>query len=119
MLAFAGLAVVVSQAGDGRPGRFDEAAIRMIQNGRRPGAVRAARAVSALAEPRFVFFPLAVATAAAARRAGWRRAWAPGLTVVSGSAVRRLLSRAIARPRPPAAKGRPGLAAPASTEGVT
>jgi membrane-associated phospholipid phosphatase len=64
--------------------------------------VRAARAVSALAEPRFVVFPVAVATAAAARRAGWRRAWVPCLTVASGAAVRRLLSRAIARPRPPA-----------------
>ena len=102
VLAFAGLAVVTARAGEGRLGRFDQAVIGMIQNGRRPGAVTAARAVSALAEPGFVVFPVVVASAVAGRRAGWRRACVPWLTVVGGAAVRRLLSRAIARPRPPA-----------------
>ena len=103
VLAFAGLAVIVARAGDGRLGWLDQAVIGMIQKGRHPGAVTAARAVSALAEPRFVVFPVAVATAAVGRRAGWRQACVPCLTVVGGAAVRRLLSRAIARPRPPAA----------------
>jgi membrane-associated phospholipid phosphatase len=103
VLAFAGLAVVIARAGEGRLGRFDQAVIGMVQNGRRPGAVTAARAVSALAEPGFVLFPVAAATAAAGRRAGWRQACVPCLTVAGGAAVRRLLSRAVARPRPPAA----------------
>jgi membrane-associated phospholipid phosphatase len=103
VLAFAGLAVIIARAEEGRLSRFDQAVIRMIQDGRRPGVVTAARAVSALAEPGYVIFPLTVATAAVARRAGWRQACVPCLTVAGGAAVRRLLSRAIARPRPPAA----------------
>lgn len=103
VLAFAGLTVVVARVGDGWLGQFDQAVIRKLQAGRSPAAVRAARAVSALAEPGFAVFPIAAATAIAARRAGWRQACVPGLTVASGAAVRRLLSRAIARPRPPAA----------------
>jgi membrane-associated phospholipid phosphatase len=103
MLAFAGLAVVIARAGEGRAGRLDDAVIKLAENGRRPGAVRAARAVSALAEPRFVVFPVTAATAIAARRAGWPQAWLPCLAVVSGAAARRVLARAVARPRPPAA----------------
>jgi undecaprenyl-diphosphatase len=103
VLAFAGLAVIIARVEEGPLGRFDQAVIGMIQDGRRPGAVTAARVVSALAEPGFVVLPVTVATAAVARRAGWRQACVPCLTVVGGAAVRRLLSRAIARPRPPAA----------------
>jgi membrane-associated phospholipid phosphatase len=103
VLALVGLAVITARAGDGRLGRFDQAVIGMIENGRRPGAVTAARVLSTLAEPWFAVFPVTVAAAAAARRAGWRQACAPCLTVAGGAAVRRLLSRAIARPRPPAA----------------
>jgi membrane-associated phospholipid phosphatase len=102
-LALAGLVVVISRARRGRPGRFDRAVIGMIQNRRRPAGVRAARAVSALAEPRFVVLPMTVAAVAVARRDGWRRALVPCLTVTGGAAVRRRMSRAIARPRPPAA----------------
>jgi membrane-associated phospholipid phosphatase len=103
VLAFSVLALIAARAGVGRLGRADRAVIGKLHDGRRLPAVRAARAVSTLAEPRFVALPLAAATATALRRAGWRRAWVPCLTVAGGSAVRRLLSRAIARPRPPAA----------------
>jgi membrane-associated phospholipid phosphatase len=102
-LAFAGLAVIIAGAGDGRNGRLDAAVIRLADNGRSPAAVRAARVISALGEPGFVVLPIAAACAHAARRAGWRRACVPPLVVASGAAARRLLSRAIARPRPPAA----------------
>ena len=73
-----------------------------IRGGRSPAAVAAARAASALAEPAFALFPLAAATAIALRRAGGREACAPLLAVTSGVVLRRGLSRAIARPRPPA-----------------
>jgi membrane-associated phospholipid phosphatase len=102
-LAFAGLAVAVARVGDGWLGQFDQAVIRKLQAGRSPAAVQVAQAVSALAEPGFAVFPLAAATAITARRGGWRQACLPGLTVASGTAVRRLLSQGIARPRPPAA----------------
>ena len=84
-------------------GRADQAVLRLAARGRSPSAAAAARAISALAEPRFVVFPLAATAAVAMRRAGWQAACAPCLTVASGAAVRRLLSRVIARPRPPAA----------------
>jgi undecaprenyl-diphosphatase len=95
--------VIITRAGDGRTGRFDRAVIRVAENGRSPAAVRAARVISALGEPRFVVLPIAMVTAHAARRVGWRQACAPALAVASGAAARRLLSRVIARPRPPAA----------------
>jgi hypothetical protein len=103
VLASAGLAVTIARAGDGLLGRLDQAVIGMIHGGRSPAAVTAARAISTLAEPGFVVFPVAAATVAAGRRAGWRQACVPCLAVASGSAVRRLLSRAVARPRPSAA----------------
>jgi len=99
-LAFAGLAVIVARPEHGLIGRLDQAVIRLAENGRNPAAVRAARAVSSLGEPGFVFIPIAAATAIAVRRGGWRQACVPGLTVATGAAVRRVLSRAIARPRP-------------------
>jgi membrane-associated phospholipid phosphatase len=103
LLAFAGLGLVTARAGDGGLDHLDQAAIRVIRGGRRPAAVAAARAVSALAEPGFVVFPLAAAAASAVRRAGWPEGCTPFLVVAGGAAVRRGLSRAIARPRPPAA----------------
>jgi membrane-associated phospholipid phosphatase len=103
VLASAGLAVIIARAGDGPLGRLDQAVIGMIRGGRSPAAVTAARAVSALAEPGFVVFPMAAAAVVAGRRAGWWQACVPCLAVAGGAAVRRLLSRAIARPRPPAA----------------
>jgi membrane-associated phospholipid phosphatase len=102
-LAFAVLAVIIARAGDGRIGRLDRTVIRVAETGRSPAAVRVARAISALGEPGFVVFPIAAVTVHTARRAGWRRACGPPLAVASGAAVRSVLSRAIARPRPPAA----------------
>jgi membrane-associated phospholipid phosphatase len=101
-LAFAGFAVIIACARDSRIGRLDQAVIRLAENGRRPAAVRAARVISALAEPRLVVFPIAAAAASTVRRAGLRQACVPPLVVVSGATARRLLSLAIARPRPPA-----------------
>jgi membrane-associated phospholipid phosphatase len=101
VLAFAGLGLVTARSRHGWLGELDRAAISTIRNGRSAAAVTAARAVSALAEPGIAAFPLAAAVIVALRRAGWRAACAPCLTVASGVVVRRSLSRAIARPRPP------------------
>jgi membrane-associated phospholipid phosphatase len=101
VLAFAGLGLVTARSRHGWLGELDRAAISAIRNGRSAAAVTAARAVSALAEPGIAAFPLAAAVIVALRRAGWRAAYAPCLTVASGVVVRRSLSRAIARPRPP------------------
>jgi membrane-associated phospholipid phosphatase len=102
-LAFAGLGLVVAQPGGSRLGRLDLAAISLIRSGRKSSAVSIARAVSALAEPGAVAVPLAAAAVIAMRRAGWRAACTPCVAVASGAAVRRVLSRAIARDRPPTA----------------
>jgi membrane-associated phospholipid phosphatase len=101
MLAFAGLGLVTAQSRYGWLGKLDRAVISAIRNGRSTAAVTAARAVSTLAEPRIAALPLAAAVIAASRRVGWRAACAPCLTVATGVVVRRCLSRAIARPRPP------------------
>lgn len=101
--AFAALIVVIAQARDGGIGQLDQTVLRVLQARRRPAGASAARAVSTLAEPAFVAPLLAVLAVIVARRAGWRAACAPFLVVASGAAVRRRLSRAIARPRPPAA----------------
>jgi membrane-associated phospholipid phosphatase len=82
--------------------RIDQAVIMIAGRGRSPAAVAAARKVSALGEPSFVVVPLAAAAAVAMRRAGWQAACAPWLTVASGAVARRLVSKAVARPRPPA-----------------
>lgn len=100
-LAFAGLAAIIARPGHGVIGRLDQAVIRLAEYGRSPAAVRAARMGSSAGEPGFVLIPIAIATAIAVRRVGWRQACLPGLTVATGAAVRRILSRAIARPRPP------------------
>ena len=102
-VAFAALAAVTAHAKNGQLWPLDQAAIRGVQARRRPAAVSAARAVSALAEPAFASAVLAAFTVLAARRAGRRAACLPGLTVAGGAVARRRLSRVIARPRPPAA----------------
>jgi membrane-associated phospholipid phosphatase len=102
VVAFAGLGLVTAQAPESWLGRLDRVVISMIQNRRSPAAVAVARAVSALAEPGFAVLPLAAAAAIALRRAGGRAACTPCLAVASGVVARRRLSRAIARPRPPA-----------------
>ena len=102
--AFAALATVTARAGDGPLRHLDQAAIRALETRDRPAAAASsARAVSALAEPAFASAVLAAFAVAAARRAGWRAACLPGLVVAGGTVARRRLSRAIARPRPPAA----------------
>jgi undecaprenyl-diphosphatase len=101
-VAFAALAAVTAHARNGRLWPLDQAAISAVQARRRPPAVSAAHAVSALAEPAFASAVLATCTVLAARRAGWRAACLPGLTVASGALARRRLSQVIARPRPPA-----------------
>ncbi len=100
-LAFVGFAAIVVRPGHGLIGQFDQVVIRLAENGRNPVAVRTARIVSSLGEPGLLVIPIAAATAIAVRRAGWQRACMPGLAVVTGAAVRRIMSRAIARPRPP------------------
>jgi membrane-associated phospholipid phosphatase len=90
--------------GTGRLWQLDQAVIgALAARQRRPAAVGAARAVSALAEPAFVSALLAALAAMTARRAGWRAALLPCLVVAGGAVTRRGLSRMIARPRPPAA----------------
>jgi membrane-associated phospholipid phosphatase len=103
-VAFAALAAVAARADDGPLRRLDQAAVRALETRDRPAtAVSAARAVSALAEPAFASAVLAAFAVMAARRAGWRAGCLPGLAVAGGAVARRRLSRAIARPRPPAA----------------
>ena len=98
---FAALAVVASAAAGGWAAGADRAVFERVRAGRTPAGIAVARAVSALAEPAVVYPLLAAAGVRAARRAGWQRALWPCLAVASGAAVRRRLSQAIARPRPP------------------
>jgi membrane-associated phospholipid phosphatase len=102
-VAFTALAIVTSRAGDGPLRHLDQAAIRALEARDRPAAaVSVARAVSALAEPAFASAVLVALAVTVARREGRRAACVPCL-VAGGMMVRRRLSRAIARPRPPAA----------------
>jgi membrane-associated phospholipid phosphatase len=80
----------------------DRRAFEAVRAHRRPGLTTAARAVSALAEPRVVYPVLVLAGIRAARHGGWWRMGVPCVTVAGGAAVRRRLSRVIARERPPA-----------------
>jgi len=99
---FAALAVLASAAaGGGRAAGADRAVFERVLAGRTPAGIAVARVVSALAEPAVAYPLLAAAGARAARRAGWQRVLWPCLAVASGTAVRRRLSRVIARPRPP------------------
>jgi membrane-associated phospholipid phosphatase len=90
-------------ASDGPLGGVDRRAVDLLRNGRRPAGVPAARVVSGLAEPGFAGALLAASAVTTARRDGWRAACAPCLVVASGAVARRVLSRVIGRPRPPAA----------------
>jgi membrane-associated phospholipid phosphatase len=98
---FAALAVVSAAVGVGRAAGADRAVFERVRAGRTTAGVAVARAVSALAEPAVAYPLLAAAGAHAARRDGWQHALWPCLAVASGAAVRRRLSRTIARPRPP------------------
>jgi membrane-associated phospholipid phosphatase len=100
--AFAGAAVIASAADHGWLAAADRAGFEAVAARRHAAGTAVARAVSALAEPALVYPVLAAAGVVAPRRQGWRRAALPCLIVASGAATRRLLSRAIARQRPPA-----------------
>ncbi len=82
--------------------RVDRCAFELVRARRGQTAIRVARMVSALAEPGVVYPVLALAGVGAARRGDWRRAGVPCVVVASGAVIRRRLSRAIARQRPPA-----------------
>jgi membrane-associated phospholipid phosphatase len=101
-VAFATVAGLASGADHGWLADAELGAVVAIRERRTETATRVARAVSALAEPAVVYPVLALAGAAAARRGRRWRAAAPFLVVVGGAAVRKRLSQAIARPRPPA-----------------
>ena len=101
--AFTAMAVVSRQAMNGSLGRLDQTVMAALRARRHPAPVVAsARAVSALAEPAVVAALLTTGFLSARRQAGWGAAAATGLTIASGAAARRILSEAIARPRPPA-----------------
>ncbi len=101
--ALAGVAVLASQLNDGWLTAIDQAVVGAVARRRSAAAIRAAHAVSALAEPTAAMFPLAIAAATAARRGGWQAACQPCVTVITGMAIRRRVSQVVARPRPPAA----------------
>ena len=101
-VAFAALAaVVMCTARDGCLVRADRAAFDRVRASRTRTGIVIARAVSALAEPEVAYPVLVITSAVGVRRASWRYAAMPGL-VITGAAARRMLSRMIARPRPPA-----------------
>jgi membrane-associated phospholipid phosphatase len=102
LAAFALLAVVAAQPPDSWLCRVDAAVTGTIAGSRTTAAVRAARAVSALAEPGPVAGVLAAAAAVAVRRAGWQAGCGPPLAVAAGMMARRKLSAMVARQRPPA-----------------
>jgi membrane-associated phospholipid phosphatase len=94
---------VAQQAADGRLGRLDRAALTALQARQRPARiVTGARMVSALAEPGILSALMAAGYLAAPRRVSWGDAGMACVSVAGGAAIRRLLSVAIARPRPPA-----------------
>lgn len=102
-LAFVSLGVVIARADDGWLGRVDQRFTNLAAHRRSQGLIAAARAISALAEPHVALMPIAASAAAAARQGSWSAGLAACLTVTTGASVRRVLSRAVARPRPPAA----------------
>ena len=100
--AFAWLAMVATRPPDSWLGRLDASVSSKVADSRTAAAVRAARTVSALAEPGPAVAALAVAAAAAVRRDGWQAGVAPSLGVAAGMTARRKLSAVVARKRPPA-----------------
>ena len=83
--------------------RFDRMAMAALHKHSRPKwAVATARTMSELAEPPFVSLVMTIIVLLTARETRWRAACMPYLAVTTGTAVRHLLSQAIARPRPPA-----------------
>ncbi|HUB42628.1 MAG TPA: phosphatase PAP2 family protein [Streptosporangiaceae bacterium] len=102
LLAFSAFAILAAQPHDGWLGDIDQALSARVAATRTATAVRVSKAASAAAEPSLAAIPLAASAAVASRLRGWPAAIGPCLTVLAGMAVRRVLSQAIARPRPPA-----------------
>ena len=101
-VAFAALAVLATRTvRQGCLTRADQAAFDRVRARRTSPGIALAHAVSALAEPEVIYPLLAVTSVVAMRRADWRHAAMPGL-VIGGAIARRMLSRLIGRPRPPA-----------------
>jgi membrane-associated phospholipid phosphatase len=101
-VAVGGAVPVLAACADHGPlSDLDRRAFAAVRARRGPAVVRAARIVSALAEPHVAYPVLALAGSRAARRGAWWQAIAPCLVVAGGAAARRRLSRVIARPRPP------------------
>ena len=101
--AFLALALVTRQSAGGELADLDQMAMAALRRHVRPeGAVATARMVSGLAEPAFVSLLMTTIVLLTARRTGWRGACMPYLAVTTGTAVRHVLSQAVARPRPPA-----------------
>jgi len=101
VVAFALLAVVAVQPPDSWLRRLDAAVTGTIAGSRTTAAIRAARVVSALAEPGPAVGVLAAAAAVAVRRVGWQAGCGPPLAVAVGMMARRKLSAVVARQRPP------------------
>lgn len=101
-LALAGVTVLASRPKGGWMTAIDEGLTEVVVQRRSQTAIRAAHAVSAIAEPKVAAFPLVTAAVIAARRHGWQAACQPCVIVLAGMALRRRLSRLVARPRPPA-----------------
>ncbi|HTP17770.1 MAG TPA: phosphatase PAP2 family protein [Streptosporangiaceae bacterium] len=100
--AWSAAGLVTPQRWGVRLAHADRAIFATVLAHRRPAVISAAQAVSGLAEPGVIYPVLAAAGLVRARRAGWPQTALPCLVVAGGAAVRRQLSRAIARPRPPA-----------------
>jgi membrane-associated phospholipid phosphatase len=101
LLVVAVLAVSARQPPGNWLDRLDRPLSELVAARRGTTAIRAAHMVSALAEPRVAALALAAGGVAARRRPGRARSWQPCLVVLSGVALRRQLSNAIARQRPP------------------
>jgi membrane-associated phospholipid phosphatase len=101
--AFASLAAIAAQPVDSRLGRLDAFLTGMVADSRTAAAIRAAHAVSALAEPGPTVAALGVSAVVAMRRLGWQAGFEPFLAVAAGMTARRKLSAIVARQRPPAA----------------
>lgn len=95
--------MIVAYGADRGPATgLDRRAYEAVRARRGPRVIRAARAVSGLAEPYVAYPVLALAGISAARRDRWWQAAVPCLVVGTGAVARRRLSRVIARQRPPA-----------------
>jgi membrane-associated phospholipid phosphatase len=103
VIAFLALALVTQQSQGGRLARLDHVAMTTLRRHNRPrAAVTAARIISALAEPAVVAPLMTGVVLRTARRTGWRAGCLPLVAATAGAEARRILSRAVARPRPPA-----------------